>query len=57
MPKKKKETKQLYSYISNGTKKEVYCTYIDYLFLKLHYDDNGLSEEEYKYFKENINKN
>ena len=44
--------KKLYKYTSNGVVREVYCTYIDYLFLKLYYDDNGLSEEEYKYFKE-----
>ena len=50
----KSETKQIYYYTSRNTgeHKKVYCTRLDYLFLKLYYDINGLTSEEYEEYKE-----
>ena len=49
----KRETKQIYYYTSRNTgeRKKVYCTRLDYLFLKLYYDINGLTPEEYEEHK------
>ena len=49
----KSETKQIYYYTSRNTgeREKVYCTRLDYLFLKLYYDINGLTSEEYEEYK------
>ena len=46
-------TRQLYTYTSRHTNKkvEVMCTRYEYLFLKLCYDVNGLTPEEYTEYK------
>lgn len=43
--------KKTYTYISHGKEEKVYCTYKEYLYLKLNYDDNGVTEEEYNLLK------
>lgn len=50
----KRETKQIYYYTSRNTgeRKKVYSTRLDYLSLKLYYDINGLTSEEYEEYKE-----
>lgn len=47
------ETRQIYTYTSRHTNKrvEVMCTRYEYLFLKLCYDVNGLTPEEYAEYK------
>lgn len=45
----------IYKYTSNGKEQEVGCTYWQYLFLKLTYGDNGLTDEEYKEYKKHNN--
>lgn len=49
----KREERQIYYYTSrnNGERKKVYCTRLDYLFLKLCYDINGLTPDEYEEYK------
>lgn len=49
----KREERQIYYYTSrnNGERKKVYCTRLDYLFLKLYYDINGLTPDEYEEYK------
>ena len=49
----KRETRQIYYYTSRNTgeRKKVCCTRLDYLFLKLYYDINGLTPEEYEEYK------
>ena len=49
----KREERQVYYYTSRNTgeRKKVYCTRLDYLFLKLYYDIDGLSPDEYKEYK------
>ena len=49
----KRETRQIYYYTSRNTGecKKVYCTRLDYLFLKLYYDINGLTPDEYEEYK------
>lgn len=42
----------IYKYTVNGKEQEVGCNYWTYLFLKLTYGDNGLTDEEYKVYKE-----
>ena len=42
---------QLWTYTSHGVKQEVYCNRFSYLFIKLYYDDNGLTDEEYEEYK------
>lgn len=50
--------RKLYSYTSNGKTQRVWCNYWEFLLLKLCYDDNGLTKQEYKdYKKYNTNKN
>ena len=34
-----------------GERKKVYCTRLDYLFLKLYYDIDGLTPDEYEEYK------
>ena len=48
-----RETRQIYYYTSRNTgeRKKVYCTRLDYLFLKLYYDINGLTPDEYEEYK------
>lgn len=49
----KREERQIYYYTSRNTgeRKKVYCTRLDYLFLKLYYDIDGLSPDEYEEYK------
>ena len=49
----KREEKQVYYYTSKNTGKreKVCCTRLDYLFLKLCYDVNGLSLAEFEEYK------
>ena len=49
----KREERQIYYYTSRNTgeRKKVYCTRLDYLFLKLYYDINGLTPDEYEEYK------
>ena len=49
----KREERQIYHFTSKNTgeRKKVYYTRLDYLFLKLYYDIDGLSPDEYKEFK------
>lgn len=48
----KKEEKQTYYYTSRtGKREKVFCTRYDYLYLKFHYDIDGLSPDEYAEFK------
>ena len=51
-----KSEKKNWTYISNGTEHKVYCDRHWFLFLKLCYDDNGLTNEEYEEYKNYINK-
>ena len=46
--------RQFWTYISRGEIKRVWCTRHEYLFLKLCYDDNGLTEEEYKEYRNHV---
>ena len=48
-----REEKQIYYYTSKNTGKreKVCCTRLDYLFLKLYYDINGLTPDEYEEYK------
>ena len=48
-----RETRQIYYYTSRNTgeRKKVCCTRLDYLFLKLYYDINGLTPDEYEEYK------
>lgn len=50
---KKKEEKQIYYYTSRNTGKreKVFCSRYEYLFLKFHYDINGLTADEYLEYK------
>lgn len=50
---KRKEERKKWTYFSEtkGREVEVYCTRREYLFLKWCYDINGLSEEEYREYK------
>ena len=45
--------RQIYYYTSRNTgeRKKVYCTRLDYLFLKLYYDIDGLTPDEYEEYK------
>lgn len=49
----KREERQIYYYTSRniGERKKVYCTRLDYLFLKLYYDIEGLTPDEYEEYK------
>ena len=49
----KREEKQIYYYTSKSTGKpeEVYCTRREYLYIKLCYDINGLSPDEFEEYK------
>ena len=49
----KRAERQIYYYTSRNTgeRKKVYCTRLDYLFLKLYYDINGLTPDEYEEYK------
>ena len=49
----KRETRQIYYYTSRNTgeRRKVYCTRLDYLFLKLYYDINGLTPDEYEEYQ------
>ena len=49
----KREERQIYYYTSRNTgeRKKVYCTRLDYLFLKLYYDIDGLTPDEYEEYK------
>ena len=49
----KREERQVYYYTSRNTgeRKKVYCTRLDYLFLKLYYDIDGLTPDEYEEYK------
>lgn len=50
--KSKKEEKQYYTYESETRGRvEVFCTRPDFLFLKFHYDINGLTADEYEEYK------
>lgn len=42
---------QFWTYISHGCIKRVWCTRHEYLLLKLSYDDRGLTDEEYKEYR------
>ena len=59
MPKHKSinsdDKRQSWTYISNGDIKRVWCTRHEYLLLKLSYDDRGLTDEEYKEYKNKQN--
>lgn len=50
---KGKEERKWWTYFSKmwGKKVDVYCSRREYLFFKLCYDINGLSEEEYREYK------
>lgn len=49
---KKKEEIQCYAYESKTRGRvEVFCTRYEYLFLKFHYDINGLTADEYHEYK------
>ena len=50
---KERDMKKIYYYTSRNTgeRRKVYCTRLDYLFLKLYYDINGLTPEEYEEYK------
>lgn len=43
--------RQFWTYISHGNIKRVWCTRREYLLLKLSYDDRGLTDEEYKEYR------
>lgn len=49
----KREERQIYYYTSRNTgeRKKVCCTRLDYLFIKLYYDINGLTPDEYEEYK------
>mgnify|MGYP001777310096 CR=1 FL=1 len=49
----KREERQIYYYTSRNTgeRRKVYCTRLDYLFLKLYYDIDGLTPDEYEEYK------
>ena len=49
----KRGKKQSYFYISKNTGRleAVYCTRAEYLCIKLHYDINGLTPEEFEEYK------
>ena len=49
----KRAERQIYYYTSRNTgeRKKVYCTRLDYLFLKLYYDIDGLTPDEYEEYK------
>ena len=49
----KRAERQTYYYISRNTgeRRKVYCTRLDYLFLKLYYDIDGLTPDEYEEYK------
>ena len=49
----KREERQVYYYTSRNTgeRRKVYCTRLDYLFLKLYYDIDGLTPDEYEEYK------
>ena len=49
----KGEERKIYYYTSRytGKREKVFCSRYEYLFLKLHYDINGLSAEEYAEYK------
>ena len=49
----KREERQIYYYTSSNTGKreKVCCTRSEYLFMKLFYDVNGLSPEEFAEYK------
>lgn len=49
-----KEKRTIHSYKVNGKVHNVSCTRQEYLFLKLTYSDYGLTDEEYKEYKNNI---
>ena len=50
---KERDMKKIYYSTSRNTgeRRKVYCTRLDYLFLKLYYDINGLTSEEYEEYK------
>lgn len=49
---KKKEERQYYTYESETRGRvEVFCSRYEYLFLKFHYDINGLTADEYSEYK------
>lgn len=49
----KGEERKIYYYTSRNTGKleRVFCSRFEYLFLKIHYDVNGLSPDEYEEYK------
>lgn len=49
----KREERQIYDYKSRSTgeRKKVHCTRSEYLYIKLCYDINGLTPDEYEEYK------
>lgn len=46
-----KTEKKTWTYTSHGVERKVYCDRLWYLFIKLCYDDVGLTNEEYEEYR------